>query len=83
MSEAVVFGLDVVQFVTSVSALVTAGCASFVAAKTRSVLSTIDANEERSQRNQRLLLGGEATRGLVDRVQHVERRRGGGGPGGA
>jgi ABC-type transporter MlaC component len=76
MAETVVFGLDVVQFVTTVSAFVTTAMVSYIALKVRQaaneVLRTIEANRRRSQRHKRVIFGDEGIPGLVDRVSYVE-----------
>lgn len=62
--------------VTSVSASVTAGAAIYTARRVQAtvstVMETIEANEDRSKKNERLLLGSEAYDGVVTRVERVE-----------
>ena len=64
--------LDLAAVVTSVSATVTATAAVYTASRVRrgvgEVLSTIEQNERRSRRNERLLLGGKAYQGIVEQV---------------
>jgi hypothetical protein len=73
MAGTVAFGLNVVQFATMVSATVTAAAAVGTAATVRKgvsrLLSDVEENRVRSERNERLLLGGEAYPGVVEQVR--------------
>jgi ABC-type transporter MlaC component len=76
MPASVVFGLDVVQFVTTVSAFVTTAMVSYIALKVRQaaneVLRTIEANRRRSKRHKRVIFGDDGIPGLTDRVSNIE-----------
>jgi|GEM_PF-3573053 hypothetical protein len=73
MAETVAFGLNVVQFATLFSASVTAAAAVGTAATVRKgvsrLLSDVEENRRRSERNERLLLGGEAYPGVIEQVR--------------
>lgn len=68
--------VDVATWATTVSATVTAGAAMYVAGRVRAgvdaLLGSIEDNRERSEQNERLLLGGEAYPGVVTRVRRLD-----------
>jgi hypothetical protein len=68
-------GFDPVQVATIASATVTATAAVYSAGVIRDgvtdLLDAVDENRERSLRNERLLLGGDAYPGVVHRVEDM------------
>ncbi|WP_256299908.1 hypothetical protein [Haloarchaeobius salinus] len=68
----------VFTYIVTACAMITASAAVAGAGYLRSVKSTVDENEQRSQKNRKLLTGEDAPHyeGLLRRVQRLENRGG-------